>query len=306
MSFLQKQNPRPWAFSHARWRHRIDRPKKPRCRRERRRVVTPAFLPTALTLSNGLCGLGSILMASGAVVAPHWVDAGLWAALLIFLGMVFDMLDGQAARWLKKTSTFGTQLDSLCDAITFAAAPVFILLNLCGSYSHIWVVIAGAVFMACALLRLARFNTEATSFEPHDYFSGLPSPAAAGTVASFAIAIPDITNWTGASTAGAMVQLEKLWVPSVTIGVPVLTVVLACLMVSKLPYPHVINQWMGRRHRVYQLGQLGLVVLAGVVVHVWALPLAFCFFVLEPLSHRLMQNVGQRRVVMIEGPDPQD
>ena len=54
------------------------------------------------------------------------------AALLIFLGMVFDMLDGSAARWANQTSEFGSQLDSLCDAITFGVAPAFLMLQ----FSH--------------------------------------------------------------------------------------------------------------------------------------------------------------------------
>ena len=88
-----------------------------------------AVLPTLLTLGNAACGFGAITFA--AKVGPS--NAGgnelFIAALLIFLAMLFDLLDGSAARWARQTSDFGAQLDSLSDSISFGIAPAFLMLQ---------------------------------------------------------------------------------------------------------------------------------------------------------------------------------
>ena len=108
---------------------------------------------------------------------------------LIFLAMVFDALDGYVARLARTTSDFGAQLDSLCDVVSFGVAPGFLLVKMCPTftYSHdkMWVI--AAAFAACAALRLARFNVEIGDDDDHLHFSGLPSPAAAASIAGFAI-----------------------------------------------------------------------------------------------------------------------
>jgi len=81
--------------------------------------------------------------------------------------MIFDYLDGKAARLLKKQNEFGKQLDSLCDAISFGAAPAVLGYNY-GLNS--WYAIVILVFyLLCGILRLARYNI--TSL---DHFEGLP------------------------------------------------------------------------------------------------------------------------------------
>ena len=93
-------------------------------RRTRRQKVF-AVLPTLLTLCNAACGFGAITIT--AKVGPeHFGGSELFtASQLIFLAMLFDMLDGSAARLTNQTSDFGAQLDSLCDAISFGVAPAF-------------------------------------------------------------------------------------------------------------------------------------------------------------------------------------
>ena len=91
-------------------------------KRRRRRRLTLAVLPTMLTLGNAVCGLASISVAMS--VSPNEPDghALFVAGILIFAGMLFDALDGSAARMTGQESQFGAQLDSLCDAITFGTA----------------------------------------------------------------------------------------------------------------------------------------------------------------------------------------
>jgi len=131
-----------------------------------RRQKMFAVLPTMLTLGNAVCGFGAITFAAkvGLITRLGWgkddTDC-LWiAALLIFLAMVFDMLDGRAARWAKQTSQFGAELDSLCDAISFGVAPAFILVKFSPDFHPrlLWVI--AVLFVVCAILRLARFNVE--------------------------------------------------------------------------------------------------------------------------------------------------
>src|SRR5206468_4325471 len=93
-----------------------------------RREKMFAVLPTLLTLGNAACGFGAITFAA------KWAGADpstslFTASCLIYLAMLFDALDGSAARWTKQTSEFGAQLDSLCDAISFGAAPAFLMLQ---------------------------------------------------------------------------------------------------------------------------------------------------------------------------------
>lgn len=215
-----------------------------------RAVKKIAILPTLLTLGNGVCGFAAIHFASKVTrdaADRDAADALLISAALIFLAMLFDALDGYAARLSKSASEFGGQLDSLCDAISFGLAPAFLLLKLCLEWDkppvNQAVAVIAALYLVCALLRLARFNLE-NSPDPtsHKRFKGLPSPAAAGCVASLALLQAELAaNWAG---------LDELAVRHfVKVYAPLGTLLVALLMVSRLPYPHFTNQLLrGRRH----------------------------------------------------------
>ena len=87
-------------------------------------------------------------------------------------------------------SDFGAQLDSLCDLMSFGMAPAFLLVKMCPRFTSVhnqgvWII--AAVFVCCAALRLARFNVETDEEDDHTMFAGLPTPAAAAVIASFAI-----------------------------------------------------------------------------------------------------------------------
>jgi len=147
-------------------------------------------LPTLLTLGNGVCGFAAIAYASKITLDENQTGHDFYfllSAALIFLGMVFDMLDGYAARLSRTASEFGGQLDSLCDAITFGAAPAFLLLRLGQAWNDHPIVaktvaVIAAVYMACAVLRLARFNVENTpdpaSHKRFKAYPHRPRPAA--------------------------------------------------------------------------------------------------------------------------------
>ena len=255
-----------------------------------RRQKMFAVLPTMLTLGNAVCGFGAITFAAkvGLITRLGWGKDNtecLWiAALLIFLAMVFDMLDGRAARWAKQTSQFGAELDSLCDAISFGVAPAFILVKFSPDFHPrlLWVI--AVLFVVCAILRLARFNVETDEEDTHECFSGLPSPAAAGTVASFLVAYPELQDLAkdlgeNATAWDRMTHnLALNLLPALQILLPLVALSCACLMVSRLRYSHVFNQWFRGRRSYQHILQL-LVAIAGIFIfRELAVPLVFCIF----------------------------
>lgn len=277
-----------------------------------------AVLPTLLTLGNGACGFGSITFAAkvGLERRTGWGQSDsdcLWiSGMLVFLAMVFDMLDGRAARWTKQSSQFGAELDSLCDAISFGVAPAFILVKFSPEFHPrlLWVI--AVMYVACAILRLARFNVETDEEDSHEYFSGLPSPAAAGTVASFMIAYPELVelaqpitgsaSWWDRVTHDAATVLE----PTVKIGLPIVTLTVACLMVSRFRYSHVFNQWFGRRQSFQHLVQLMVGIAIAFMVQELAMPLIFCWFALGAPLNAVCSRVFRRTPRVVEAPPTHD
>jgi CDP-diacylglycerol---serine O-phosphatidyltransferase len=248
---------------------------------KRKRRLTLAVLPTLLTLGNGVCGLASIAVTTS-ISLPWTSQEQLFVAgLLVFGGMLFDALDGSAARMTGQSSEFGAQLDSLCDAITFGAAPAVIVWRFSDLLPHRLSWVIGVIFALCVLMRLARFNVETNQGDSHEGFDGLPSPAAAGTLASFAIATPHLESLTHEGHREWIRQLALWGLTVCEYFVPALAVVLAYLMVSRFQYPHVIQQWMVGRRSPNQIGQ-ALFAVAGVfLLHELALPLAFCIFAFQ-------------------------
>jgi CDP-diacylglycerol--serine O-phosphatidyltransferase len=104
--------------------------------------------------------------------------------------MVLDSLDGRVARLTNTQSTFGEQMDSLSDMVSFGAAPALVMYEwtLKGLGKLGW--LAAFVYCASAALRLARFNINITIVDKR-FFQGLPSPAAAAIVMGFIWVLDD-------------------------------------------------------------------------------------------------------------------
>lgn len=120
------------------------------------------------------------------------------ASIAVFIAMILDALDGRVARLTNTQSEFGAEYDSLADMGSFGLAPALIMyvwsLSSLVDYSWQWGKLgwlAAFMYVACAALRLARFNTKASSTDKR-YFQGLPSPAAAGVVVGFVWACFDL------------------------------------------------------------------------------------------------------------------
>jgi CDP-diacylglycerol---serine O-phosphatidyltransferase len=132
-------------------------------------------LPSGLTLANLFCGIFAIISAS----RGDFDRAG----FLIVLGGVADALDGRVARATGSGSRFGSELDSLVDVITFGLAPAITMYYAVFNKDG-WEWLIVFLYVACAAIRLARFNVEQAG-RAKRYFHGLPSPAAGMTLATY-------------------------------------------------------------------------------------------------------------------------
>ncbi len=260
-------------------------------RRQRLKYIT--VLPSLVTLINGACGFAAIVFASragqadldGLNVYHHQFPFFSMACYMIFFAMLADMLDGHLARISQNTSSFGGQLDSLCDVISFGVAPAFLMLRVVESsvtfspafdvfiYRFLW--LTAAIYISCAAIRLARFNVENEEDEAsHMNFSGLPTPVAAGVITSLIILNQDIVKkidvtQTFFSYMGHNIIIAVL--PFVALGVSV-------LMVSRIRYPHILNQYLhGRKPFAYLIRAIAFLVIIIFSFEV-ALVLVFCSF----------------------------
>jgi CDP-diacylglycerol--serine O-phosphatidyltransferase len=282
-----------------------------------RRIRTVAVFPTMFTLGNLVCGFFAIVVAArvDAPKSPDTPRAGdlafhsptrvigqldpaddthncMLSGWLIFLAMIFDALDGHVARLAKQTTDFGAQLDSLCDLVTFGVAPGFLLVKMCPqfTYSHrdmVWII--AATFAACAALRLARFNVETGEEDDHLNFSGLPSPAAAAAIAGFGILFYELRRdghqLLYASDIDRVVQML----------LPYFAVLVALLMVSRIPYPHVVNQVFRGQRSFGHLVALLFALVAIMSIRGYSVPIIGCVFVLASPIRFAWRRVMQRR-----------
>ena len=210
--------------------------------KRRRRLVTIQVLPTLITAGNLIMGVLAIAYLVDAGSAEPAEAEALWvrAAWLIFFGMFLDTLDGRIARMTGTTSDFGAQLDSLADVVSFGVAPALLAKSLLGhafpAFGPKLVFSLCLVYVLGAALRLARYNVESErmstegSLHVTRVFRGLPSPAAAGVIASL-----------------VLLRNEYAVHGPVDYAVLFCTPVLGMLMVSRMPYSHVMNRYFDAR-----------------------------------------------------------
>jgi CDP-diacylglycerol--serine O-phosphatidyltransferase len=260
------------------------RERRLRLRRRGRRAYIRSvyFLPSLCTLGNALCGFGS-MYAAFLVVLPGtpsndplvtmWATHGFAAAAyLIFLAMLFDALDGRLARFARHTTDFGGQLDSLADVLSFGAAPAFLMLLLFRQagpqdlptvvHRAVWAI--GALYVSCALVRLARFNVSNKHGEQHHFsFLGLPSPGAAAAVAGVVLLHHELSSQ-AADLAGHATTADffSLLADICVLILPLIVLCTGILMVSSIRYPHLVNRYLRGKRSVTQL----VVVLAAVLM----------------------------------------
>lgn len=182
-------------------------------------------VPSLFTLGNLSCGFFSILAAA----RGNFIQAG-W---LILFAMVFDMFDGRVARMLGTESNFGIEMDSLADAVSFCTAPAMLMYFFVLNQQPLWGAPIACVYACFGVLRLAKFNAMAYAGEgSKKYFSGLPTPAAAAILASFAISYSIMENNMG----GHNIRILASYLPHLYNFVWFAMLILSLLMVSNVPY----------------------------------------------------------------------
>jgi CDP-diacylglycerol---serine O-phosphatidyltransferase len=248
----------------------------PRRRPIRRAVI---MLPSGLTIANLFFGIFAIVAASRGDPTR--------AGLYVVLAGIFDVLDGRVARATNTGTPLGSELDSLVDIVSFGVAPAMIMyfavLNREG-----WDWVFSFAFIACAALRLARFNVEQAG-RAKRYFHGLPSPAAGLTLATYYwFSQTALYNDTNIANLPWHVMLRFVMAG------------LGALMVSDASYPAVPTVGLKSLREI-----LGTIVVAGTIVGVFFVPKQFFFpaclaYVLYGLGKTVLLGLLGRRA-MTEG-----
>ena len=202
---------------------------------------TRYLLPNTLTLGSVCLGISSIKFS---------IDGNYSLAVtLILIAAILDALDGRIARLIHGTSEFGKELDSLTDFVSFGIAPVFILyfweLNVYGKLG--WTITL--FYSVCCVLRLARFNLTKTNIQhewKNNFFEGVPSPA--GGIIILTPLIFELTD----------LNLNF----DIKILTPYLTVIIALLLVSKIPTLSLKKISISSKTTVFLLLTVGLIFIA--------------------------------------------
>ncbi|MFC1794664.1 CDP-diacylglycerol--serine O-phosphatidyltransferase [Planctomycetota bacterium] len=264
---------------------KTDTAKKSLLRRVRRqRLKYIAILPSLITILNGVFGFAAIIFAgkgshvlSADSKIPFFTFGSTtyfaMSGYMILVAMIADMLDGRLARKVQSTSSFGGQLDSLCDIISFGVAPAYLMLNVLEyevasigladeRFLQRFIWLSAAAYISCSAIRLARFNVENEEDETaHMSFMGLPTPAAAGVIVSLVI-----------------FHQETISVLAIICALPFFALGASILMVSRIRYPHILNQYLrGRKPFSYLIRVLLLLAFAWWNIQV-ALVVVFCGF----------------------------
>jgi CDP-diacylglycerol--serine O-phosphatidyltransferase len=176
------------------------------------------LLPNLLTTGAMFCGFYAIVAAMQGKFEA--------ASIAVFIAMILDGLDGRVARMTNTQSEFGAQYDSLADLISFGVAPGLVMYQWAlvhlQSFGVAWGKagwLAAFVYVACAALRLARFNVQVGKVDKR-FFVGLPSPAAAALVVGMVWVFNDL------AMTGRNLQMPALF----------LTLAAGLLMVSNVSF----------------------------------------------------------------------
>lgn len=140
------------------------------------------------------------------------------ACLAIYAAMMMDIIDGRLARLTNTMSDFGSEYDSLSDMVSFGVAPALVLYDFALAGLGRFGSLVAFVYLACAALRLARFNVATISDKR--FFTGVPSPGAAAMIATVIWVCVDY----------------QIMPQDVEIGLALLMVLMALAMVSNIKY----------------------------------------------------------------------
>ena len=247
---------------------------------------TRYLLPNILTLGGVCLGISSIKFS---------IDGNFnLAVTLILLAAILDALDGRVARLIKGTSEFGKELDSLTDFVSFGIAPVLILyfweLNTYGKLG--WAI--ALIYSVCCVIRLARFNlTKSDSQQDwkNNFFEGIPSPA-----------------------GGLLILMPLIYELSdlnfnfdVKYFTPILTIVIALLLVSKIPTLSLKKISISPKITVFLLVSIAIIFIA-LLFYTFETLLIFCviYSFSIPLSILIYRKQQKKYTSKISDEDHED
>ncbi len=235
---------------------------------------TRYLLPNILTLAGVCLGISSIKFS---------IDGNFnLAVTLILFAAILDALDGRIARLIKGTSEFGKELDSLTDFVSFGIAPVFILyfweLNSYGKLG--WAITL--IYSVCCVLRLARFNLtkiDETEIWKNNFFEGIPSPAG-----GLLILMPLIYELTDLNIG---LDVKKI--------TPFLTLLIAFLLVSKVPTLSLKKISISPKTTVFLLLSVGIIFIALLFYTLKTLLIFGIVYLLSiPISIKIYSNQNKK------------
>ncbi|MGE5681595.1 MAG: CDP-diacylglycerol--serine O-phosphatidyltransferase [Bacillota bacterium] len=235
--------------------------------------ITRSVIPNLFTSMNMFSGFMSIVYSNEGKFQE--------AAIFILIGAIFDALDGVMARLTKSSSEFGVELDSLSDLVSFGVAPAFLIYK---TYLHqlgpIGVVLS-SLLMIFGGLRLARFNVQLVGFSK-SYFTGLPIPSSAITIASFVLFYFDFLN-------------NRFDQSVINLIIP-LVITLSLLMVSKIRYETLPKfSIKGIKERPYSVGFVLLALVASLLTNGKAIFYVFILMILIGIFKHVFLIVFQRK-----------
>ena len=247
---------------------------------------TRYILPNILTLVGVCLGISSIKFSLDQNYSL--------AVIFILLAALLDALDGRIARLIKGTSEFGKELDSLTDFVSFGIAPVFVLyfweLNKYGKLG--WAITL--VYSVCCVLRLARFNLtkiEETQDWKNNFFEGIPSPA--GGLLILMPLIYELAN------INLVIDVKNI--------TPYLTVLVAILLVSKIPTLALKKISISPKMTVFLLLAIGIIFIALLFYTLETLLVFGFIYVLSiPISIFIYKRQNKKDLKKISDEDHED
>ena len=243
-------------------------------------------MPNILTLAGVCLGISSIKFS---------IDGNFSLAVtLILFAAILDALDGRIARLIKGTSEFGKELDSLTDFVSFGIAPVFTLYfwELYNYGKLGWAITL--IYSVCCVLRLARFNLtkfEETQEWKNNFFEGIPSPAG-----GLLILMPLIYELTDLNIG---LDIKKF--------TPYLTVLIAILLVSKIPTLALKKISISPKATVFLLLGIGVVFIALLFYTLETLLIFGIIYLLSiPISIITYSNQNKKKLEKISDDNHED
>ena len=247
---------------------------------------TRYLLPNILTLAGVCLGISSIKFS---------IDGNFSLAVtLILFAAILDALDGRIARLIKGTSEFGKELDSLTDFVSFGIAPVFILyfweLKNYGKLG--WAITL--IYSVCCVLRLARFNLTKISESEEwksNFFEGIPSPAG-----GLLILMPLIYELTDLNIG---LEIKDF--------TPYLTILIAVLLVSKIPTLALKKISISPKTTVFLLLGIGLIFIALLFYTLETLLIFGVIYLISiPISMIIYRNQNKKNIQKISEDSDED